>query len=63
MIKFIKTPSEFGKEMMKEGSIELFDDATVDDVLEAMEKFFFLCGYLLDGHLEVVEDEKEEEAL
>ena len=48
---------------MKEGSIELFDDATVDDVLEAMEKFFFLCGYLLDGHLEVVEDEKEEEAL
>lgn len=59
MIEFIKTPSEYGEDMMKEGRIVLHDEATVTDVLEAMEKFFAMCGYILGGHLEVVEDEEE----
>ena len=34
-------------------------DANLDEVIEAVERYLRACGYSFDGHLEIVEDNQE----
>jgi hypothetical protein len=59
MYKFIKTVDPENKFDKTNVIIELpHNEQSIDDLLEAFEEFMRGCGFVFDGHLEVVDEEE-----
>lgn len=43
-----------------EVTIKIDPQSNLSDVLESFERFLRACGYYFDGHLDIVEDVKQE---
>lgn len=59
MIKFVYEVPEIHKEFTGVKSIvmEVQDEASRDEMLEAYESFLRAIGYSFDGHIDVVDDD------
>lgn len=59
MIKFVYEVSEVNKEFtgVKSVVIEVQDDASRDEMLEAYESFLRAVGYYFDGHIDIVDED------
>ena len=56
-IQFIKTSAEDQSSV----AFEMSGDSTYDQVIETFECFLRGCGYVFDGHIEMIEDEVKQD--
>jgi len=56
-MKFSKTHTDLHGNSIETVSIELNQDAYLDDVLEAFNRFLRAVGYHFDGNIEIVPEE------
>lgn len=56
-MKFTQTHTDFNGNMIESLSMEIHQDAFIDDVLEAFSRFLKAVGYHFDGNIEIVPEE------
>ena len=56
---FIKTDSDNTPDKYRDGTLTMITDAEdLSDIVQSFEQFLRGCGFVLDGHLDIMEDEK-----
>jgi hypothetical protein len=57
-MKFTKTHTDWNGEFLETISMEMREDAQIDDVLETFSRFLKAVGYHFDGEIQIVDQEE-----
>ena len=57
-MKFTKTHTDWNGEFLETISMEMREDAHIDDVVETFSRFLKAVGYHFDGELQIIDQEE-----